>query len=121
MREMSATKLIWLDPRKGKWLSDRELKRILPGATILYKTVYGDPCTIELLRQGQMAGRAGYANEDRDQGRWWIEEGMWCRQWENWAYGEISRFRTRIEGGRIEWFNEQGRLVDSALFVPSPR
>jgi GntR family transcriptional regulator/MocR family aminotransferase len=64
-----------------------------------------------------MVGRAGYANEDQDRGRWWIEDGMWCRQWEKWAYGEISKYRTRIERDRIQWFNEKGRLVDSAVFV----
>ena len=119
MREMSAAKLVWLDPEEGTWLSAAELKRVLPGSTFLYKTVYGEPCTIELLRQGRMRGRAGYANEDRDSGRWWIEDGMWCRQWENWAYGEVSRYRTRIQNGRIEWFNAEGRLVDSAIFVPT--
>jgi GntR family transcriptional regulator/MocR family aminotransferase len=115
IREMSAGK--WLDPRTSKWLSARELKKLIPGATFLYKTVYGEPCTIELQRGGEMIGRAGYANEDHDQGRWWIEDGLWCRQWQNWAYGETSKYRTRIEGDRIQWFNTQGRLIDSAIFV----
>jgi GntR family transcriptional regulator/MocR family aminotransferase len=115
-----AGKTVWLDPQKEKWLSGAQLRRALPGATFLYKTVYGEPCTIELLRQGEMRGRAGYANEDRDHGRWWIEDDLWCRQWVNWAYGEVSRYRTRIAGGRVEWFNEQGRLVDSAVFVAAP-
>jgi GntR family transcriptional regulator/MocR family aminotransferase len=115
IREMSAGK--WLDPRKSKWLGPRELRKLIPGATFLYKTVYGEPCTIELQRNGQMIGRAGYANEDHDTGRWWIEDGLWCRQWQNWAYGEVSKYRTRIEGDRIQWFNAQGRLIDSAIFV----
>jgi hypothetical protein len=45
--------------------------------------------------------------------------GLWCRQWQNWAYGEASKYRTRIEGDRIQWFNAQGRLIDSAIFVPA--
>jgi len=121
IREMSAGK--WLDPQKSKWLSARELRKLIPGATFLYKTVYGEPCTIELQRNGAMIGRAGYANEDYDSGRWWIEDGLWCRQWQNWAYGEASKYRTRIEGDRIQWFNAQGRLIDSAIFVragPTP-
>jgi GntR family transcriptional regulator/MocR family aminotransferase len=115
IREMSAGK--WLDPRKSKWLGPRELRKLIPGATFLYKTVYGEPCTIELQRNGEMVGRAGYANEDHDRGRWWIEDGLWCRQWQTWAYGEVSKYRTHIEGDRIQWFNAQGRLIDSAIFV----
>lgn len=109
----------------GKILSDAdtecpsgaELRRVMPGATFLYKTVYGDPCTIELLPGGEMNGRAGYANEDRDTGRWWIEDDLWCRQWNNWAYGEVSRFRIRLVGERIQWINARGSVVDSAVFV----
>lgn len=117
IHELSAGKNMWLDPRKTKLLSQSELRKIIPGATLLYKTVYGDPCTIELHRNGEMVGRAGYANEDQDRGRWWIEDGKWCRQWQNWAYGEPSKYRTQIKGDRIHWFNEKGRLVDSAIFV----
>ena len=65
-----------------------------------------------------MVGRAGYANEDNDRGRWWIEKDRWCRQWNNWAYRETARFHTRIDHDRIQWFNDEGRLVDSAVFVP---
>lgn len=117
IRDLSAGCVLRLDPRKAKWLGAAELKRLIPGSTFLYKTVYGEPCTIELHRHGEMVGRAGYANEDHDRGRWWIQDGLWCRQWQNWAYGEVSRYRTRIEGDRIQWFNENGRLVDSAVFV----
>ena len=119
IHEMSSGRNLWLDPERTALLSNAELRKIIPGATLLYKTVYGDPCTIELHRDGEMIGRAGYANEDQDRGRWWIEDGKWCRQWTNWAYGEPSRYRTQIKGGRISWFNEQGRLVDSAIFVPA--
>ncbi|MGA9796179.1 MAG: PLP-dependent aminotransferase family protein [Rhizomicrobium sp.] len=117
IHEMSAGKHLRLDPQKTKLLSHAELRKLIPGTTLLYKTVYGDPCTIELHRNGEMTGRAGYANEDQDRGRWWIEDGKWCRQWQNWAYGETSKYRTQIKGDRIHWFNEKGRLVDSAIFV----
>ncbi len=94
-----------------------ELRRALSGCTILYRTVYADPCTIELLPDGRMNGRAGYANEDCDEGRWWIEDGKWCRQWQGWAYGEVSRYAILIDGGRIYWLNEAGQAVDSAIYI----
>jgi GntR family transcriptional regulator/MocR family aminotransferase len=117
IHELSEGKAHRFDPRKTKLLSHNQLRRAIPGATLLYKTVYGEPCTIELHRNGEMVGRSGYANEDQDRGRWWIENGKWCRQWQNWAYGEPSKYRTEIKGDRIHWFNEEGRRVDSAIFV----
>lgn len=117
IREMTGERDLAAQIQTRAWLSERELKQRLPGTTLLYKTVYGDPCTIFLSPDGTMLGRAGYANEDRDQGRWWVENGLWCRRWDNWAYGEVSRFLTQIEGDRIKWFNEEGREVDEAVIV----
>ena len=98
--------------------SEAQLREALSGASILYRTVYSDPCTIELASDGGMVGRAGYANEDCDTGRWWIENDLWCRQWQSWAYGEISRYHILIEGGRIYWLNDSKLIVDSAIYIP---
>jgi len=54
-------------------LAGKDLQRALSGMTLLYNTVYGDPCTIVIQSNGLLVGRAGYANEDCDRGRWWIE------------------------------------------------
>ncbi len=65
-----------------------------------------------------MSGTAGADGEDVDNGRWWIEGDLWCRQWANWAYGEISRLRVRLTGDRIEWFRpEGGALVDAGVLA----
>jgi GntR family transcriptional regulator/MocR family aminotransferase len=93
------------------------MRQALSGATLLYKTVYGEPCTIELDHDGTMRGRAGFANEDVDTGRWWIEGDFWCRQWRLWSYGETARFRTTIGDAQIRWFAEDGRLIDSAVYI----
>jgi GntR family transcriptional regulator/MocR family aminotransferase len=96
-------------------LTGDALRTALSGSVLLCKTIYGDPCTIELSADGQMVGRAGYANEDCDVGRWWIEGEVWRRQWSRWSYGEISSLMTVIVGDRIGWFDTGGRLVDSAV------
>lgn len=103
----------------GEGLSGDELRAVLPGAVLLGKTIYGDPCTIELNPDGTMDGRAGFANEDVDNGRWWVEDDLWCRQWSEWAYGEVAKFRTVIDGDRIRWFNAEGRLVDAMVISRS--
>ena len=96
-------------------LTGAALRTAMSGAMLLCKTVYGDPCTIELHADGRMSGRAGYANEDCDAGRWWVEGDVWRRQWDRWSYGEAASFQTVIVDDRIGWFDASGRLVDSAV------
>jgi len=99
-------------------LENDDLTRLIPGLTLLYKTVYGEPCTIEVRDNGKLVGRAGYANEDRDAGQWWIEGNRWFRKWNRWAYGETASFQIRIEGDILFWLDEDGRTVDTAVIVP---
>jgi GntR family transcriptional regulator/MocR family aminotransferase len=96
-------------------LTAEELRRRIPGLTILCRTVYGDPLTIELLPDGRMLGRAGFANEDQDEGQWWLEGDFWCRQWREWSYAQAVRFRIAMEGEQIHWVSPDGRAIDSGL------
>ncbi|MGH8253813.1 MAG: PLP-dependent aminotransferase family protein [Steroidobacteraceae bacterium] len=93
------------------------LQRALAGATLLYNTVYGEPCTIRLAIDGTLSGRAGYSNEDRDSGRWWVEGDRWYRQWQHWAYGESAGLITVIEGEQVRWYNADGLFIDTAVIV----
>ena len=99
-------------------LDNGALNSLIPGLTLLYKTVYGEPCTIEVRNDGELVGRAGYANEDRDTGKWWIEGDRWFRKWDRWAYGEAASFSIRIEGDILSWLDDDGRTVDTAVIVP---
>ncbi len=98
-------------------LAGAALQRALAGATLLYNTAYGEPCTIHLGRDGTLSGRAGYSNEDRDSGRWWVEGERWYRQWQHWAYGESLGLITVIDGDQVRWFNADRLFIDSAVIV----
>lgn len=100
-------------------LPGAQLQRLFSDQRLNYQTVYGEPCIIELFADGSMRGRAGYAQEDRDEGRWWIEGDHWCRQWNEWAYGETGCFLVAREGNRILWLDDDGRRIDEALIAPS--
>ncbi|WP_447752301.1 aminotransferase-like domain-containing protein [Sphingopyxis fribergensis] len=91
----------------------------LGGATLLYRTVYGEPCTMQVHANGTLDGRAGFANEELDSGRWWIENDRWFRQWNAWAYGEPAGFAVAIRGDQLFWLDDQGRQVDSAVIASS--
>lgn len=98
-------------------LSGRNLRRAIVGKTFLYNTVYGEPCTIHVGRSGELVGIAGYANEDSDRGRWWIEGDCWYRQWEHWAYGEAEGYRVAVDDDGIRWYDAAGVFVDRAMIL----
>lgn len=109
------------DAGMRKCLSDASLRSAIAGKVLLYNTVYGEPCTIRVCRSGELIGMAGYASDDPDRGRWWIEDGRWHRQWENWAYGEAEGFAVAIDGGQVYWYDDSGNLVDQAVILDKPR
>lgn len=113
--ELTSGDIEHLDPADPDLLRGDRLQAILSGATFMYNTVYGDPCTIELLADGRMRGRAGRSDEERDQGRWWVEGDLWCRQWDEWAYAEQMSFRVVVRDRQIKWFNRNGLLANSAV------
>jgi GntR family transcriptional regulator/MocR family aminotransferase len=108
-----------LEAARGTWLRGEDLHRAMCGSRIRLDTVYGDPCTIDLMADGAMVGRAGYADEDCDAGRWWIDGDRWFRQWKSWAYAEAVGYFTVLDGTAIKWFNEDGRLVNRATLEPA--
>jgi len=115
IRELSGDRIEILNPGNPGLLAGKDLQITMQGATILYKTFYGDPCTIELLENGEMIGRSGHANEDCDRGKWWIEGDLYYRQWNHWAYREKTAFQVTLDGNHIQWWRPGGRLVDSAI------
>lgn len=93
------------------------LAQAMSGVRLVYTTVYGEPCTLELLADGQLQGVAGHAGEDCDHGRWWIEEDRWCRQWQHWAYAEVSGYSVVVDGDQVRWYDQQGLLADVAVII----
>ncbi len=119
IQKLSGERLERLDSQDPGLLDGDALQQLLSGATIRYKTFYRDPCTIKLKSDGRMLGRAGYADEDRDEGRWWVEDDLYCRQWRHWSYGEPGAYRVTVHGDHIRWWRTSGELVDSAIIERS--
>lgn len=115
MWELTSGQAEFLDEEDPHLLRGDGLHQMMSGSTWLYKTVYGDPATFELHPDGRLTGLAGHANEERDEGRWWVDGDLWCRQWTEWAYGEEGRYYLSLRGHQLRIFNTTGRLVDSAI------
>jgi GntR family transcriptional regulator/MocR family aminotransferase len=103
----------------GDWLTGDDLQSAMSGASFLYREVYGAPCTIKLHPDGKMSGVLGFANEETDTGRWWVDGEHWYRRWNHWAYGEATPYFVVIDGDRIKWFNRDRQIVDSAFIRPA--
>jgi len=101
----------------GEWLRGEDLLATMSGATILYREVYGAPCTITYHPDGAMSGVLGYSNEERDRGRWRIADDVFYRQWSRWNYGEEKGYSIVIDADQIKFFNAEGQMVDSAFLL----
>lgn len=120
IKELSAGHLETLDAYADGLLNGDQLRHTLTGATLHCSTFYCVPCSIELGPGGRMTGTAGHHNEDRDHGRWWLEQDLYCRQWKNWSYAEPGRYRVTLHDRRIRWWDpDNGRLVDTAILEPA--
>jgi GntR family transcriptional regulator/MocR family aminotransferase len=104
-----------LSTSAGRWLTGEELQRTMSGATVLYREVYGAPCTIEHHAEGKMTGILGFANEDKDQGRWRVDGDRFYRKWNRWVYGEETGYYIVIDGDKIKYFNSDKQIVDSGF------
>ncbi|HVY84567.1 MAG TPA: PLP-dependent aminotransferase family protein [Caulobacterales bacterium] len=99
------------------WLRDEQLAHVMPDSTLLCRTAYGDPYSVEVRADGTLIGKAGYAHEDCDEGEWWIEDDHWCRRWKSWSYGDTARFLTVIEGDQIRWYKDDMILFNRGVIV----
>lgn len=115
IRDLSADQIQYLDPTDPTLLDARQLDEVMRGASIMTRTFYGAPCTINLHEDGTMTGRSGHADEDCDTGKWWLEGDTWCRQWKSWGYGDISKLQVSLKDELIRWWRPGGRLVDSGI------
>lgn len=120
IRKLVSGRVEHLDSSRGEWLTGDDLRRAMSDRIILYNVVYGVPCTIELHADGRMVGTAGFANEDCDTGRWWVDGDRWHRQWNEWVYGEEAAYYVVIDADRVKWFNADRQIIDAAFIRPKP-
>lgn len=114
IRELAKEQVEQLGTSSGEWLTGDDLRAAMSGATVLYREVYGAPCTIVLHADGSMSGRLGFASEDADSGQWRVEGDRFVRRWDRWVYGEETGYYIVIDGDRIKYFNADKQIVDSA-------
>lgn len=108
-----------LDSALGRRLSAKDLSREMPGAILLGTNTLGEYYRIELKPDGTMLGysRNDVDIDETDTGRWWLDGDRWVRQWRSWSYGRRASFHVVMDGHRIKWFSEAGKLIDTAIIA----
>jgi GntR family transcriptional regulator/MocR family aminotransferase len=118
VRELTEGAREHIDTCVGRRLRADDLREMLPGAAITTRRVYGEPLEIRWSADGGMTGRAGHQWEDRDEGRWWIEDDRYVRQWNRWSYGEVASYAVVLDAQRLKFYLESGYIEDTLAFHP---
>lgn len=118
VRELTEGATEHLADGRGRRLLASDLRQLLPGASMMTKRVYGEPLQIHWRADGTMTGHAGFADEDHDTGRWWLDGDRYVRQWQRWSYAEPASYAIVLDGDRIKFYLESGYIEDTLVFQP---
>ncbi len=101
----------------GRKLSEPEILEVMPGSALIGKTAYGDPYTVTIHAGGDIEIVYDNQAQDRDTGKWWVENGQWWRQFRKSTFGEARGYYVVLEKEIIKWFDSEGDLVDTEVFI----
>ena len=97
-------------------LSGEDMKRILPGHTLLAYDEIG-PFQMYFPDPGTVWGQS--STGDVDIGRWWIEDGRYCRAWRRWHDGATRCWLLASYGdNRIVWMDGGRSIQGESLVQP---
>ncbi len=106
-----------LETAAGRKLDEAAIRDVMPGSALIGQTAYGDHYTATIHENGKIDIRYDNENQDTDTGKWWVESGQWWRQFKHSTYGEARGFHVVLEGNSIKWFDSEGDLVDTEVFI----
>lgn len=94
-------------------LSGEDMMRILPGNTLIAYDESG-PFWMYYPNPGTVWGQS--STGDVDVGRWWIEDGRYCRNWRRWYDGATQCWLLASYGdNRIVWMDGEESIQGESL------
>lgn len=103
-----------LERAEGTQLTEEDLKRILPGATLTGVSRKGSPYRMTLHADGKLNIVAGYSDENSDTGKWRIEGDKYCRQFSKWVGGRDFCYSVVKEKNTMKIYDDMDTFIASA-------
>ena len=107
-----------VEAARGERLDGDGIRAALAGATGSGANHRGRPWRVTFGADGSMTGVAGWQDQHRDEGRWEVEDGRYCRRWNEWNGGrKVCRVLFK-RGTEIEAYDETGTSIGRMTIVP---
>ena len=105
---------IFSSPWKGTVFKGSQIKPALEGMTAYGVTRNGLRIRVEWLKTGKMTARVlnNFTNPPRDdQGRWWVQDGQLCRQYDHWYAAQRLCGNLAVDGDEYLIYTRRGQLM----------
>ncbi|MGF1650860.1 MAG: hypothetical protein ACFCUN_10450 [Hyphomicrobiaceae bacterium] len=92
---------------------DDDLRALVSDRTVHLQTDMGAVIPVRFRSNGSMSGTAGglafFLGAATDRGRWWVADGLLCKQWDVWLSArEMCLTLTKV-GDTVHWRSRDGR------------
>jgi hypothetical protein len=99
-------------------LAGETLRSTVAGKTVFLATPVGS-LPINYRTNGTMTGRAAhlaqFTGSESDSGRWWVNGGQLCQQWQVWLDGQQYCYVMRRNGATVHWSRDDGRTGTATI------
>ena len=98
------------------FLSGSAIQQLMPSGKLKGINGFGNPYTVTYAEDGGMSGVAGHSDEFKDTGKWWVDEGAFCRRYHVWLEGKAACFKVTLSGGDIGFYDSAGEFASGNKF-----
>ena len=103
-----------IEDANGKRLSGNAISDMFPGISVFGKNSRtGNPYKITFSNDGSLSAVAGENSDSKDDGRWWVDEDLYCQAYETWLRGREYCFQIVHDGDFLKLFDRKGVLTST--------
>ena len=103
-----------IEDANGKRLSGNAISDLFPSISVFGKNSRtGNPYKITFSNDGSLSAVAGENSDSKDDGRWWVDEDLYCQAYETWLRGREYCFQIVHDGDLLKLFDRKGVLTST--------
>ena len=111
---LATTTVLLLGGANAATLDGAAAKKVMAGATITGTNAAGNPYTVTFSRSGSVKGKAGFNDEYKDTGSWWMDGDQFCRQYKVWFDNKVGCYGISTKGNVVRFHSKSGTIVDQS-------